>query len=148
MPEATKDFLGAGWKFPPRLDQRGRIELVHQEDDVEEAIKIILLTNKGERPMRPEFGSELFRLQFAPNDATTAGLARRYITEALARWEPRIQLLKVEAGPDIQPNDDQGQLPRYVRAERLIINIHYRILATNSERNLVFPYYTIPGEEE
>ncbi len=135
MPDATKDFLGSGWKFPPRLDARGRIELAHQEQDVEEAIKIILLTNKGERPMRPEFGSELHRLQFAPNDGATAGLARRYVQESLARWEPRIEVMEINAGPD--PGNPA----------RLNIDIRYQIRATNSERNLVFPFYVIVGED-
>ena len=135
MPDPTKDFLGSGWKFPPRLDSRGRIELVHQEQDVEEAIRLILMTRKGERPMRPEFGSDLFSLQFAPNDAGTAGLARRYVREALARWEPRIDTLDIIAGPD----------PRH--PARLVIEVRYRLRATNSERNLVFPFYIIPGEE-
>ena len=135
MPDPTKDFLGAGWKFPPRLDSRGQIELVHQEADVEEAIRMILMTHKGERPMRPEFGSELFRLQFLPLDAGTAGQARRYVQEALARWEPRIGVLNVQAVPD----------PRH--EARLLIDIEYQVLATNSERNLVFPFYVIPGEE-
>ncbi|HZP82992.1 MAG TPA: GPW/gp25 family protein [Chthonomonadaceae bacterium] len=135
MPDPTRDFLGAGWKFPPRLDARGQIELVQQEADVEEAIRIILLTHCGERVMRPEFGSELFRLQFLPLDAGTAGLARRYVQEALARWEPRIEVLAVQAVPDTK------------HESRLLIQIEYRILATNSERNLVFPFYVIPGEE-
>lgn len=135
MQNPTKDFLGSGWKFPPRLDSRGRVELIHQEQDVEEAIQIILKTNVGERPMRPEFGSELFRLVFAPNDAATAGVARRYVHEALNRWEPRIEVLKVMAAPD----------ERYPSVLR--ISIDYRIRATNSERNLVFPFYTIPGED-
>jgi uncharacterized protein len=135
MPDVTKDFLGAGWRFPPRLDARGRIELIHQEQDVEESIQIILQTHQGERLMRPEFGSELFRLQFAPNDAATAGLARRYVQEALTRWEPRIEVMEVHAAPDER---DYG---------RLLINIRYFVPATNSERNLVFPFYVIPGEE-
>lgn len=135
MPDSTKDFLGAGWKFPPVLDARGQVELVHQEQDIEEAIRIILLTNKGERMMRPGFGSELFRLQFAPNDASTAGRARRYVQEALAFWEPRIEVIEVTAGVDER------------NPARLLINIRYQIRATNSERNLVFPFYVIPGEE-
>ena len=135
MPDATKDFLGAGWKFLPRLDARGQIELVHQEADIEEAIWIILMTHKGERVMRPEFGSELYRLMFMPNDASTAGLARRYVQEALLRWEPRIDLQEIQAIPD---EDDRACLR---------IQIHYTVRATNSERNLVFPFYTIPGED-
>lgn len=135
MQKESRDFLGSGWKFPPRLDSRGRIELVHHEQDIEEAIRIILLTRKGERPMRPEFGSELHKLNFMPCDATTAGLARRYIQESLARWEPRIKLGKVEVTP---ANDETSSL---------LVNIQYMVRSTNNERNLVFPYYTIPGED-
>lgn len=135
MADATKDFLGSGWKFPPRLDARGRMELAHQEQDVEEAVRIILLTNKGERPMRPEFGSDLFQLQFAPNDGATAGLARRYVEEALSMWEPRIDIIEVDAAPDAG------------NPARLNIDIRYRIQATNSIRNLVFPFYVITGED-
>ncbi len=135
MPDPTKDFLGSGWKFPPQLDARGRIELSYQDQDVAEAIKIILMTRKGERPMRPEFGSDLHTLIFAPNDAATAGLAKRYVQEALLRWEPRIDNLEVIARPDeIEP-------------ARLMIEVRYRLRALNSERNLVFPFYVIPGEE-
>ena len=135
MSGPAKDFLGSGWKFPPQLDARGRIQLVHQEQDIEEAVRLILSTRFGERPMRPEFGSDLFTLVFAPNDAATAGLARRYVMESLARWEPRIEVTEVLAGPD-----SDGP-------ERLLIDIYYRVLATNAERNLVFPFYVIPGEE-
>lgn len=135
MPDRTKDFLGSGWKFPPQLDSRGRIALVHQEQDVEEAIMMILRTQKGERPMRPQFGSDLHLLAFMPNDASTQGMACRYVREALSWWEPRIEVLDVQADSD--PNDPA----------RMLINVSYRLLATNSERNLVFPYYVIPGEE-
>ncbi len=136
MPTPTRDFLGSGWKFPPRLDSRGRIALVHQEHDVEEAIRLILATNKGERPMRPEFGSDLFLLQFMSNDASTAGLASRYVREALEMWEPRIEVREVRSAAD----------PWH--PERLLIDIDYRIHATNDDRNLVYPFYVIPGEEQ
>lgn len=135
MPDRTRDFLGSGWKFPPQLDSRGRVALVHQEQDVEEAIQMILRTRKGERPMRPQFGSELHLLAFMPNDAATQGMACRYVREALSWWEPRIELVNVTA--DADPND-----PACMR-----ISVDYRLPATNSERNLVFPFYVIPGEE-
>jgi phage baseplate assembly protein W len=133
--DQTKNFLGSGWKFPPRLDSRGRIELVHQEQDVEEAIRMILMTRPGERPMRPEFGCRIHELAFDPNDAATAGLARRYVQEALLRWEPRIQVLNILAGPDTRNPD------------RLLLDIDYKLIATQDRRNLVFPFYVIPGEE-
>src|SRR5918911_2696259 len=130
------DFLGTGWAFPPRVDARGRIMLARQERDVEEAIRIILLTPKGQRVMRPEFGCQIHDLIFAPNDSTTAGLAAYYVEEALAMWEPRIRVQEVTARPD---PDDPG---------RLLIDIRYEIKATHDSRSLVFPFYRIPGEAE
>lgn len=131
----VRDFLGSGWAFPPRLDSRGAIALSHQEQDVDEAIRLILGTRRGERPMRPEFGCDLHTLAFQPCDAATAGRARAFVQEALARWEPRLEDVEVDAWPDEK------------QPERLMIHIRYRIAATNSVRNLVYPFYTIPGEE-
>ena len=134
MSDPTRDFLGAGWAFPVGVDARGRIALSRRERDVEEAILMILLTPKGQRVMRPEFGCQIHDLIFAPNDATTAGLAAYYVEEALAMWEPRIRVLEVTAGPDPDA------------AERLLVEIRYEIKATYDRRALVFPFYRIPGE--
>jgi phage baseplate assembly protein W len=131
-----RDFLGTGWAFPIHIDAHGRIALARQERDIEEAIRIILLTPKGQRVMRPEFGCQIHELLFAPNDATTAGLAAYYVEEALGMWEPRIRVLNVSAHPD--PLD----------AARLLIDIDYEIKATHDRRSLVFPFYRIPGEGE
>ncbi|HEY7343066.1 MAG TPA: GPW/gp25 family protein [Ktedonobacterales bacterium] len=129
-----RDFLGVGWAFPVGVDTRGRIALARQERDIEEAIRIILLTPKGQRVMRPEFGCQVHDLIFAPNDATTAGLAAYYVEEALAMWEPRIAVKEVSARPD---PENQG---------RLLIDISYEVKATHDSRSLVFPFYRIPGE--
>lgn len=128
------DFLGSGWAFPVGVDARGRIALARRERDVEEAIRMILLTSKGQRVMRPEFGCQIHDLIFAPNDATTAGLAAYYVEEALGMWEPRIRVLDVHATTD--PED----------ASRMLIEIRYEIKATHDQRALVFPFYRIPGE--
>jgi uncharacterized protein len=133
---ASRDFIGTGWAFPPQLDVQGRIALVSQERDIDEAILLILRTRPGERPMRPEFGSLLHTLVFQSNNAATAGLARRYVQEALVRWEPRIDQVETLAGPD------------ETNPARMLLEITYRVRATNSIRNLVFPFYTIPGEED
>ncbi len=129
------DFLGVGWAFPVGVDSRGRIRLAHHEQDIAEAIRIILLTPKGQRVMRPEFGCQIHDLIFAPNDATTAGLAAYYVQEALGMWEPRIEVKDVTAGPD------QGN------TGRLLVEITYIVKATYDQRTLVFPFYRIPGEE-
>jgi len=129
-----RDFLGVGWAFPVGVDARGRIALARQERDIEEAIRIILLTPKGQRMMRPEFGCQIHDLMFAPNDATTAGLAAYYVEEALGMWEPRIHVKEVNARPD---PENQG---------RLLIDISYEVKATHDSRSLVFPFYRIPEE--
>jgi phage baseplate assembly protein W len=126
--------LGSGWAFPMGVDARGRIALAHYERDVEEAIHMILLTPKGQRVMRPDFGCRIHELIFAPNDATTAGLATYYVEDALGMWEPRIRVLEVNAQPD--PTN----------SGRLLIDIRYEIKANHDRRSLVFPFYRIPGE--
>ncbi len=128
------DFLGVGWAFPVGVDARGRVALARRERDIEEAIRIILLTPKGQRVMRPEFGCQIHDLIFSPNDATTAGLAAYYVKEALGMWEPRIDVEDVTARPDPL---DPG---------RLLIEITYQIRATYDSRTLVFPFYRIPEE--
>lgn len=128
------DFLGVGWAFPIGVDARGRIALARHERDIEEAIRIILLTPKGQRPMRPEFGCQIHDLIFAPNDSTTVGLASHYVEEALAMWEPRIAVSQVRVRGDT------------AEVGRLLIEIDYQIKATHDRRSLVFPFYRIPGE--
>ena len=136
--EATKgthDFLGQGWRFPVGVDGHGGISMLKGGIDIEVAIKVILSTPKGERVMRPEFGSSLHEFVFSPNNATTAGLIAYHVREALLRWEPRIEIKEI----DVQPDPLE---PSYVQ-----ISIGYVIKATNDERNLVYPFYLIPKEE-
>jgi phage baseplate assembly protein W len=140
------DFIGTGWafRFPrgaesdgmggPHTDARGRVALAVGAEDIEQAIRLILLTSKGERVMRPEFGCQIHELVFASNDSTTAGRAAYYVEEALAMWEPRITVLRVEAAPDERVDG------------RLLVTIDYEIKATYDRRSLVFPFYRIPGE--
>src|SRR5215831_3966383 len=128
------DFLGAGWAFPVGVDARGRIAVARDEQDIEQAIRMILLTPKGQRVMRPDFGCDIHELIFSPNNGTMAGLAAFYVEDALTMWEPRIQLLNVRAYRDSQDGS------------RLLIEIQYEIKATHDRRSLVYPFYTIPGE--
>jgi len=130
-----QDFLGQGWSFPVSVDSRGGIHLVPGQTDIEQAILIILGTAKGERVMRPEFGCGIHDLVFAPNNPTTAGLIAYHIRDALGRWEPRIEVEEVHVRADPQDH------------ARLLVDIRYRVRATNDERNLVYPFYLIPGEE-
>jgi len=128
------NIIGKGWAFPPRLDHRGQIAVVDGPTEIEQAIRIILNTSPGQRVMRPEFGCRLHELVFAPNNSQTAGLAERYVREALGRWEPRIDLEKVEVASDER------------NRARLLVSVTYRIKATLSSRSLVYPFYIIPEE--
>lgn len=128
------DIIGRGWAFPPHLDHRGRIAIVGGEQEIEEAIRIILTTAPGQRVMRPEFGCRLQELVFAPNNGQTAALAERYVRQALGRWEPRIQIEQVRAEPDL---DDSALLR---------ISLHYTIKSSHASRGLVYPFYLIPEE--
>jgi uncharacterized protein len=125
----SRDFLGKGWRFPVKVDGSGRIVLSEFEEDIREAIRIILLTAKGERVMRPDFGTGLHNFVFETMSVTNIGTIQAAIQNALIEWEPRIELLsvKVEA--------DQGDVGK------LIINIDYEVRATNTQFNLVFPFY-------
>ena len=130
-----RHFLGQGWRFPLGVDGRGGLGLSRYENDIEEAIKIILGTAQGERVMRPEFGSSIHEFVFAPNNATTAGLLAFHVNEALARWEPRIDVTEVNVQPD------------YLEPSRVLIDIDYVVKSTNDEVNMVYPFYLIPTEE-
>lgn len=137
------NFLGTGIGFPIRVteDQNSpeqtegeenpaeKIAIAIGEESVRESILIILGTAKGERVMRPNFGCGLNELVFASNDTITASMASEYVTTALQTWEPRIILQEVNA----TPNSKEPNL--------LNIDINYSIIASNTKRNLVYPFY-------
>jgi hypothetical protein len=129
----AQEFLGAGWRFPVSLDEADAIALSRYEDNVRESVLTILSTEKGERVMRADFGCDIHRLVFAENNMATAGLATHYVEQALTRWEPRIEMLRVQAARD-------GE-----RAEVLRVEIEYRVIATNNIFNVVYPFYLTEG---
>ena len=130
----SSEFVGRGWAFPLRTDATGRIGLVDGPQELEEAIRLILGTAPGERPMRPEFGCGIHDLIFATPDSSTAGRVAHEVRVSLLRWEPRIEVLGVEVGFEAM---DQGAL---------LIDIQYQAARSNDPRNLVFPFYVIPEE--
>lgn len=129
------DLIGSGISFPLQADQRGVLALVHGVTDIEQAIRLILGTALGERPMRPEFGCDVHDLVFDTIDAEMVGRVETAVRRALARWEPRIEVVGLEF--------ELGEVDR----GRLITTITYRVLATSRLYNLVYPFYVIPAEE-
>lgn len=130
------EHLGTGVAFPFGVDDQGRVALVKDETDVDQAIRIILGTAPGERPMRPEFGCVVHELLFEAIDALTLGQVEHAVRVALTRWEPRVDVHDVQF--------DLSQVEDGV----LGVRVSYVIRATNSIRNLVHPFYLIPAEEE
>ena len=99
-----------------RLSARGRIAMLQGNAAVRQAIQMLLSTAPGERVMRPGYGCDLQRLVFAPNDDTTAGLAIHYVRQAIERWEPRVEILSLDAGRNLEwPNVLDIQLEYRVR---------------------------------
>jgi hypothetical protein len=133
------DFLGVGWSTARHVDAesgddgRGALGLSRFEDNIRESILTILATAPGERPMRPDFGCDIQSLVFAPNSSTTAGRAAFFAEQALKRWEPRIEVLRVGARPDLEAGD------------RLLVEVEYQVIATNTIFNLVYPFYLTEG---
>ena len=128
------EFLGKGWQFPIQRDEsEERFAVAAYEESIRQAIRIILSTALGERVMRPDFGCAIHELVFAPNNATTRGMAERHVSEALLNWEPRIDVLEVRA------------VASGAQDEQLLISVNYRVRMTDSRFNLVYPFYLNRG---
>lgn len=128
-----KAFLGRGLAFPVALDPAtGAIAMAQYEEDIRQAIRIILDTDPGERVMRPDFGAGLRALVFEPINTQTLALARHRVEQALVLWEPRIDSVVVTT--TAQP------------AQGLIaIEVRYRVRSTNTFYNLVYPFFLQEG---
>lgn len=131
-----KEFLGLGFAFPVRTDPvTGQFLTVSYEEDIKEAIYIILMTRKGERLMRPDFGCGIFDFVFDTMSYNTLSRMRKSVSEALILWEPRIRDVEVEVELDEHKDG------------RLNISIRYVVRSTNNPYNLVYPFYINEGME-
>ncbi len=127
-------FTGHGFAFPLGVNPQGGIQLVQGYENVERAMRLILGTAYGERPMRPEFGCAIHDMLFEPSTMDLLTRVQIQVYDSLIRWEPRIDVLDVEAGFDGDPS-------------RIIITITYRLKGSYDPRNLLVPFYVIPTEE-
>ncbi len=128
----TKGHLGSGWRFPVEPVD-GKLQFASDEVKIQQSVLGILGTARGERCMRPEFGSRVRDLVFAPLNSSTKSLVANAVTAALVKWEPRIDVLGVQAS-------EQDGSPA-----TLVVNVEYRVRATNSVFNLVYPFYLKEG---
>lgn len=124
--------LGAGWAFPV-TPANGRLRYARWEEDIEQAIRIILLTARNERVMQPDFGAGLPNFVFEPNSPQTRRAIEEDVRRALIDWEPRIELQAVRVDADeVTPN-------------LLLIHVDFLVRATNTFYNRVYPFYLAEG---
>jgi phage baseplate assembly protein W len=126
--DASDEFAGL------QLSARGGIDMIEENSSVRQAILLLLSTRPGERVMRPDYGCEIHRLIFSPNDDTTAGLVIYYVRRALDQWEPRIEVLRLDA-------ERNAESP-----ERLDVILEYRVKATQQIQPFAFSV-NLTGEE-
>jgi uncharacterized protein len=129
-------FLGTGWSFPPEFPRESsEVRMSSDEQDVAESMRILFGTALGERFLEPKYGLDMRSLLFDPISTTLRTFLKERITTTILIYEPRIEVLALDvSSPD--PNDG-----------RLLISLDYKIRATNSRYNLVFPYYRVGGNE-
>jgi hypothetical protein len=127
------DFRGSGWRFPIQPGADGSLGYIGLDDNVAQSVELLLRTRAGERLMRPEFGTTAPSMVFdADSEQNLFGLERA-LSDAVRRWEPRVEVDQVHA-----ERDPAGE-------GRVTVTVTYRILRTNTVRNLVFPYYLQSG---
>ena len=116
--------FGRGISFPPRVGSDGRVQWSEGEANVQEAIRIILMTEQNERLRLAEFGGGLGHFLFEPNTVSTRHSIQDRITKALTRWEPRIQVESVAVDED--PSDK----------EAAIASITYKLVSTQTRERV------------
>ncbi len=132
-----RSFLGTGFKFPVQVDPlTGKVRTSSDEEDIREAIRIILGTQPGERPMSPHFGCNINSFVFGTTDYTSITMMKHEVVNSLTMWEPRIRDIAVEI---VRAPEDDGVL---------LIEISYVVRSTNNPFNLVYPFYITEGYNE
>jgi phage baseplate assembly protein W len=129
----AKAFLGVGWAFPPCAASDGSTAISSYEQDVYQAIWIILSTDWDERVMRPTFGAGLRSFVFGPISQITMQQVQTRVQQSLVLWEPRIDVEQVNVSVD---PDNPGTL---------LIAITYFVRVTNTLQNLVYPFFLEEG---
>lgn len=134
MADSSTGFLGKGLKFPFSFQKSSggtQVSTATSRDHthIHESIRQILGTRLGERFLRPDFGTRLHELVFEPNDSVLYGLIRHEVVDALDRWEPRIIVTDVVAGP---AEDDE---------HLVLVRIRYRLISCQVTGNYVWPFY-------
>jgi phage baseplate assembly protein W len=134
--ETNRSFLGRGWGFPPEFNRLTKaVNMLEDEADIKSSLEILLSTRLGERVMVPNYGCNLDELLFKPLTLTLKTFVVDLIKTAILYHEPRIEINKIEIDPT---NELEGVL---------LIVLDYTVRATNSKKNMVYPFYKEEGNE-
>lgn len=125
---SARSILGRGWSFPVMPGASGSLAYADGPDKVQQSIRMILETDPGERIMRPAFGAGLRRYLMKPNQEATRALIRHDVEQALAAFEPRIDVTEVRADPGDDPS-------------LVLIRIAYVHVRDSRPGNFVYPFY-------
>ncbi|MBR4839992.1 MAG: GPW/gp25 family protein [Paludibacteraceae bacterium] len=126
----AEDFIGKGWSFPPHFNKYDRsVDMVSGQEEIEQSLKILFSTNVRERLFHPDFGCDLRKFQFAPNNRVTLLHIQQLVENTVRQYEPRIILNSVDINID------------EIMDGKLLINLSYTIRTTNTQYNMVYPYY-------
>jgi uncharacterized protein len=132
--ETEQDFLGIGWSFPPEFKESTKaVTMLSNESDIKSSLEILLSTKIGERIMQPKYGCNMDELLFNPLNRTLKTFVSELIRTAILYHEPRIDVEKI----DITKGDDLSG--------ELLVLIDFKVRATNSRINMVYPFYKQEG---
>lgn len=126
-------FLGTGWAFPPQFNKlTGTVEMLSNEDDIQNSLRVLLCTRVGERLMQPAYGCNLDVLLFEPINESLITYIKDLVFTAIYYYEPRVNPENVT----IDATEEEGTI---------LVNVEYSIRSTNARHNLVFPFYLDEG---
>ncbi len=125
---AEENFLGRGWSFPPTFTKEG-VVMTAGVEDIERSLAILLSTHLRERVLTPEYGCNLTEFLFEPIDISLQTRVKELVKKAILYFEPRIDPLDVRLE---QPPESLGML---------LITVEFRVRATNTRYNYVYPFY-------
>lgn len=111
-------IYGRGFRFPFGLTERGQVAWSEGEDNVQECLQHLLLTELGERLHLPDFGGGLSEFLYEPNAVSTRTRVSDRVKEAVNRGERRVRVRSVEVLPD--PTDPAA----------VIVTLSYDLVAT------------------
>lgn len=133
MKNEQKSYLGTGWAFPPAFIKNAGVEMVSDQDDILQSLRILFSTTVGERVFRFDYGSNIRQFVFEEMNLSVENLIIDHIKQTVLFFEPRVKVTDVS----VETKDSQEGI--------LWINIEYTILRTNSRSNMVYPFYFLEG---